>query len=709
MEEPQVEVIREFHQCLSREWEAHSTEIESIWRSLSRSQRKEVLFASAEPDTLLQHSADRSVSNNTLGMVFMVLPEINVRDITKPNSDYLLEHLKHRATQTLWDQYCNGPNGALGDCAFILESMRVNSFRHMRVYKNCFCVFNERDYGHGYRARNARSYDRSMSDLSKYVHLGYIFPKSTAILILERQMYLMQGFYNIVLAILRRGATLSAKRLKNTQMAAIPPPPEPKPAKLSLEDLLANSLEQKSSHQDYLDVCREEPIFLEQAVKHWFLSRPELVPDERGRVLPQQPEKYTSIAIYEVMHHSVARAALWDYVDQILQLLNVPSNLPHRAVILQEVSNVCHAEYERAKNDLKRHLQLHLGAKHFRRTSNAYDNGMARLTLKTKPEDVELNILLYSMLRLCQKQTNAREAITWMKHLDKYLEQKPNALDALSEPELNAYSNLAAIVKFVQNLVLAFPLPPFSTKKGRIYLSRLTRVEAEVDSLKGEVDLAHFATPIRNLQKPAMARGALKAIDELILHESGTELGYLYLILIQESFSKMKEQLQWHKENSGKPGFEPLPEAPTDEPPTLDSQFIERRERYNNRTELFPPFGINPEVVCIDHDANEAQLPRVFVNKTTFEVFSTLFSSSKNPVGTISWAAFVSAMEEVGFSAKPKWGSVFGFSSIPGRNTRGYFILQRPYQSTLTKHSLLHMMYRVKGTFGWDNNPFGEL
>lgn len=85
---------------------------------------------------------------------------------------------------------------------------------------------------------------------------------------------------NIVIQdILEAGSTVETKgRSKKSEKAAREAMSkliiDQKPEKLSLEDLAALSLDQKSALEDYVLLCRTEPEFLAHAVNAWFLSRP---------------------------------------------------------------------------------------------------------------------------------------------------------------------------------------------------------------------------------------------------------------------------------------------------------------------------------------------------------------------------------------------------------------------------------------------------
>jgi hypothetical protein len=54
-------------------------------------------------------------TDQSMGNMYKVIPEWNLRDLTQPESDYLLNHLKHHATKSLSDQYREGVNGSPGD------------------------------------------------------------------------------------------------------------------------------------------------------------------------------------------------------------------------------------------------------------------------------------------------------------------------------------------------------------------------------------------------------------------------------------------------------------------------------------------------------------------------------------------------------------------------------------------------------------------
>lgn len=93
-----ADVLKELHGDLARKHKMHRAAIENIWRSFDRNQRVRCMKAGAADGIVLQHSLDRSMGN-----VYKIMPEFNLRDITEPGSNSLLDLLKHRATKTLFE------------------------------------------------------------------------------------------------------------------------------------------------------------------------------------------------------------------------------------------------------------------------------------------------------------------------------------------------------------------------------------------------------------------------------------------------------------------------------------------------------------------------------------------------------------------------------------------------------------------------------
>ena len=137
------DTIKELQRDLAKKYRIHGARIEEIWRSFDKGQRARAVKAGAAEGAVLKEPGDR-----LLGNVYKIMPETNLRDITEPGSDYLLDILKYRATKSLCEQYREGANNAPGDHAVILHNMRVNNLRHISDFKYCFILFlNKKDMG----------------------------------------------------------------------------------------------------------------------------------------------------------------------------------------------------------------------------------------------------------------------------------------------------------------------------------------------------------------------------------------------------------------------------------------------------------------------------------------------------------------------------------------------------------------------------------
>ncbi|KAH3564737.1 hypothetical protein KXV22_007378, partial [Aspergillus fumigatus] len=129
---------------------------------------------------------------------------------------------------------------------------------------------------------------------------------------------------------------------------------------------------------------------------------------------------YISVSIFEVIHDSVIGAAIWDYVYRLLQVLSQKLNDRHcRAIILQEMANICHFERCRVHKLFKRFVQMGSGSKYFKRVSGVYDDDCARVTMKIKPDVLtRKNPQLHYVLRLCQSPMDVASVVDWIKKLD---------------------------------------------------------------------------------------------------------------------------------------------------------------------------------------------------------------------------------------------------------------------------------------------------
>lgn len=276
------DVVKELHQDLARKYRIHRQKIETLWRSFDKGQRTQCLKAGFADGVVLKHSQDYS-----LGNIYKIVPELNLRDITEPQSDFLLDLLKHRATTSLFEQYCQGPEGGLGDHQFIDKMMKTKGLRHQDTFKDCYTFFlDEDDSKYGRSVRLLKEKEESLAAFAPAINAGLLIPQSVGELVLHRQINLLQSLSILIDDILEQGAPQPEQaRPRKSQKAATAALDKlslhtPQPNK-SLPLLIASARDQRDSSQDFVTLLSMEPMVLSHAVNVWFFTRPELVPDER--------------------------------------------------------------------------------------------------------------------------------------------------------------------------------------------------------------------------------------------------------------------------------------------------------------------------------------------------------------------------------------------------------------------------------------------
>ncbi|KAI3320888.1 hypothetical protein HD806DRAFT_524545 [Xylariaceae sp. AK1471] len=589
--------------------------------------------------------------------------EWNLRDITAAGSDFLLQMLEYRATHSLEEQYISGFDNHPGDYELIIDIMRTWNLQHVNSFKDYYklnpLILQNKEILVGFKPA---------------IDAGLCVPSRRAgELVLLRQNYLLRALNIIIEDIMEEGSTTRSQRKqpkKSSDAAATALSQlsiKDSTPKLDLPSLLDSALDQKASLDNNLALLCTKPVVLSHTLNIWFFSRFELVANEKGRTFPVHTDRCISGAFLDTIHSAVKGAAIWDYMCRLLELLKGSTDNSHRAVLLQEISNVCHLEYSRAQALLKRHMSIGSGSKWLKRVSNAYNNSNARITLKGNPESLmQNNPQLHHLLRLCQPEVTAPK-------------DNPAARDSLHEGEVDNLSDLAVIVAFIQSLSSTISMPAFNRKNGQLFVVSAAELEAEVDQVEPELNLSDFAIPIDNLLEPGMAEAALKAFDTFIIEKTGTKLGFLYLDLIDDCMTKLQEQLKAQDqlkaqaEKETKSEYIPFPTEPPKAP----------EARAVAATQPPPP------------------PPEPFkVKSATAEVFSTLFGRSESR-GSVPWVSLEAALAELGFTVMPKFGSVFTFFPPQGLAIQKPLTLHRPHQSRIEGYLLLVYARRLNRLYGW--------
>lgn len=705
-----ADLLRELHSDLYRKYNLHATAIESIWRSLDAGKRTKCLKAGVVDGAVLKHSMDQS-----LGNVYKFVPEINLRDVTKPGSDFLLDVLRHRATTSLIDQYGTGVNGGPGDLEFIEEMMRTRGLKHVESFTNCFTTFlDEESYGCCYKALSHHT--EMAAGLAPGIQARLIVPQATGELILIRQSTIIQSLNILIEDILDEGSKTrdqkkpSKKPDKAASKAVSKLTYQNTPAKLVLADLLAHVHDQKDDLKDYLALLSTEPVVLAYAVNTWFFSQPELVADEKGRILPVHTDKYISATLFEAIHSTIRGAATWDYISRLLELLGSPTlDKTYRAFILQELSNTCHLEYKRLQATFKRHIQTGINSKWFRRVSNSYDNfGNARVNLKRDLPVLTEDPQLYYALRLCHPDTNASKAVDWMKKLGDLHKSHPLDRENIGERVIDSTNDLAVIIGFIHDLSSVVSIPPLSNKNGQIFIRKSEGLQVELNTLKKQVDLRDFVVPIDNLLEPGKAKDVLNKLDKFIVEKTGTKMGFLYQDLVEDCLVDLQtqyEQAQVRLKEGAKIQVDSLPPPPVTSQPE-QKRVEQRKQKEKTRPAHSSVYGFTQMDVGLHIEELTLSPPQTFkVSSSAAEVFTTLFTKSLSR-GAINWTAFEAAMAELGFSIQPKLGSIYTFYPPDTMAVKRPFNAHRPHESKIEGRIILIFAQRLRRVYGWGQETF---
>ncbi|RDW79311.1 uncharacterized protein DSM5745_06163 [Aspergillus mulundensis] len=706
-DQTQAGMLKQLRQDLLRKYELHGERVGEIWRAWSPAQRAKALKAGAAEGVMLKSRTDRS-----LGFTRLLIPEWNIQDLTAPSPDpsTLMAHLRHRALSPLLEQYAQGPNGQPGDADVIFHGME-RGLQYSESYRYEFTQFiDEESYGVSMAARDGNMYRQVMAGMQAAVDSRHIVPRSAGELILARQVSILQALNILVEDILELGsstrATAVPKKKQPKEINRAPPAAaDSKPAKLSLDEILARAQDQKSSVEDYLGLCRKECAFLAPIVNMWFATRPELLPDERGQRLPLHTDKYKSTAFFEALHSAVIGVAVWDYICRLLQtLIDKPDDRQYRTMVLQEISNVCHFEYDRVQKLFKRYVQTCTGAKYFRRASGGGKNKAVRVVMKGKPEAVvQEDPQLGYLLHLCEPKTSAIKSVQWIAKLDELHHAEPRKLEELFDSEYDALGDLAVIAAFIQSLAASLPLPPPNGTKGQVFVSRLKSLTTELDALTDDLDLSDFVVPIDNLLEPGVAERALVVLNNFIINKAGSEIGLLYEGVTEEALNAV--QVQYSENRAIEKDLQTRLSITEVSTPTPEVIIQERREKAKTR----PAHSSVYSIVGDEPAAGDAEAPsrKLKVNRDAFEVFSTLFSRAEaQGQGSITWAAFQKAMQNLKFSVIPRFGSVFSFLPPGDPSLSRPFTIHRPHQSRIEGYKLIYFANRLKRIYGWGTDTF---
>lgn len=292
----------------------------------------------------------------------------------------------------------------------------------------------------------------------------------------------------------------------------------------------------------------------------------------------------------------------------------------------------------------------------------------------------------------------------WVKKLHGLQRTEPVEMEKTTELEYDAFSDLAVTAAFAQSVSASLALPPATTKKGQMYLSKFGNLDAELEPLRKEIDLSGYAIPIDNLRQPGMAQGALAALGQLVIDKTGADIGFLYQDLNESCLFEIQNQneQQIDKEKSAAAAAAPglsIPESSSSE-----LQVAERRHKLKSRPAHSSIYNITPNTEAPEKD-DAPEAPTLKVGPSTFAVFSTIFSRSDSR-GSIPWSDFKAAMVDLGFSVIPRFGSVYTFSPPQKYAAQKAITLHRPHKTCIEGYRLLILGRRLGRRYGWNQKTF---
>jgi hypothetical protein len=163
-------------------------------------------------------------------------------------------------------------------------------------------------------------------------------------------------------------------------------------------------------------------------------------------------------------------------------------------------------------------------------------------------------------------------------------------------------------------------LPPPSRKKSHLFVARSHRLDAEMNELKTRIDLRDFVVPINNLPEPEMASMAPTRLDQFIIKNAGTKMGFLYQDQIEECFATIWKQYMSMKEQVGRiehiEAAEVAPREPlVAEPEPRETLIAQRKQKEKTRpshSSIFEIVAPAEEESLLEEETSGYQGPSIY-------------------------------------------------------------------------------------------------
>ncbi|CZT47251.1 uncharacterized protein RSE6_07791 [Rhynchosporium secalis] len=699
------EQVRALHKNLATKYRHDGARVEQLWRSFDKNQRARILFGITMEGTKILNKP----TDTTLGNVNLIIPEINMLELTVPGDDRLLDLL----------QYKQGVGEELGDAGFIERGMRANDLRSDLTisHRHSLNIYTDDEkYVERRRYPNKGQYDDSYALFFGPATSGACLPTPIGDFVLKRQHHTIISLiviFNYILTIDTAYRTAKADLTNSTAVSSEAVEQSTKllsflsiaalPQTLTLNDIVSGALDMKSSREEILELCRKDSTVLLYMATSWLFLRPELVKDDKGQCLSIIDDSFNSQSIFDMAKDMVISVATWEYIHRLLLLINgQPVDGTLRAIAVQELSNVCDIEHRRSRRQLIHSLRRGSCAKYLVRIPGAWDDGFPLVKVKGKP-DLKKEPQDNHLLSLCQK-SDAAESIAHVRNVDELHRSDPANRARMHSSGYDALGNLAATVSFIIDVRAVIPMPDKSGKKNQIYLSRSEALTSELESVREAIDLSAFVVEIAKLNDDNNTRGTWQSLDATILERTGTTLETLYEDLIDQCMEDIHRYHEQQQTKSAQKMTVPQPYVPVTEISSSAERIEQRREKDKSRPAHSSFF--HASVIPAEELEEEEVEPQVFrVKQDTLNTFSVLFPRDGKR-GSIHWTAFEAAMADLEFSAVPKFGSVYTFLPPAGMGTQKSLTVHRPHQPKIEGHVLLAYASRLRRVYGWGPGTF---
>lgn len=562
-------------------------------------------------------------------------------------------------------------------------------------------------YGRSFRLANLPKMGEEVRDeVNTAIGAGRCISRAAGNLVLERQVYWLSALLVVIEEILKVGKAMDAAeivkaldKLTVDESKGQPSPPAPsamatdhkgssveplaieqgKALPPSLSVLSAMAMDHKASLEEHLELLTTEPAAFAHRVNDCYLSRAELLPEEKGRMLPAAPDKYLIWAIFDAVHHAVRSAAIWFYIHWLLhQLFSKTDHYGLRLVLQQELANVCHLEYTLSQSAFRAHVQTASGLKSFHRRSAPLDkSGRPTTVLKTKPQALlPSNPHLHHLLRLCEPSTTPAKALEHIKVLTSIHATDPPVAHQPLRPRVPGPHPPRVHHHLPRHPPHRRPPPPgLPHNQPNVHLPHLLPRHRTQHIRPPRLHplplyLPHHLPPLPHLPHypPLLPPNAPQTLHTLTTTTTGTALGFLYQDLLDEATYYLS-QLYHHWPHP------PPPPVPSSEIVEWRQKRTARRNRATSRFPSAPPVTPDADDAPAAEDGAEGE--PIEASAAAGETMATLFGKTG---GGLTWTAFCAAVEELGFTKEDKVGAVVEFYPPPGlvEEGKGGVVVLRP-------------------------------